>query len=81
MSEHIIREEFLEKHEKKLIAKNRGIKNYQNVSEDKLLNAIVESGRIKKKSSQQGLTKIEKITNLSHNELEQITKMNDLIQN
>ena len=36
---------------KKLIAKNRGIKNYKNMSEDKLLNAIVESERILKNLS------------------------------
>ena len=51
------------------------------MSEDELLNAIVESGRILNNLSQNGLMKIAKIPNLSRNELQQITKMNDLPRN
>ena len=74
-------EDFLSKYEKKLIANNRGIKNYQNMSEDELLNVIVESGRILKNLSQNGLMKITKMENLSQNTLKKIVKMEDLSRN
>ena len=70
----------LTKYELKLIAGNRGIKNYQNMSKEKLLSAIVESERMIKNLSQNGLKKIARMENLSQNELKQITKMQDLSQ-
>ena len=51
------------------------------MSEDELLNTIVESGHILKNLSQNRLKKIAKLPNLSHNELEQMKKMNDLPRN
>ena len=68
-------------HEKEIIAKNRGIKNYQNMSEKELLNAIVGSGRILKNLSQNGLMKIAKMENLSQKGLKKIEKMPDLSRN
>ena len=81
MSEHKKMEGFLENHVKKPITKNRGIKNYWNMSEDELLNAIVESGRILKNLSQNGLMKIAKMENYSQNGLKKIEKMQDLWRN
>ena len=71
----------LTKYELKLIAGNRGIKNYQNMSRDDLLSAIAESECIIKDLSQNGLEKIARMQNLSQNELKQIVKMQDLLQN
>ena len=71
----------LKKHKLKLIAVNRGIKNYQNMWKEKLLNAIVKSEHIIKNLSQYGLERIAKMQNLSQNELEQITKMQNLSHN
>ena len=51
----------LTKYELKLIAGNRGIKNYQNMSREKLLSAVVESEHIIKNLSKNGLEKIERI--------------------
>ena len=65
----------LSKYELKLIAGNRGIKNYQNVSKEELLNAIVKSERIAENLSQNGLEKIVKMQNLSQKDLEQIAKI------
>ena len=45
----------LTKYELKFVAKNRGIKNYQNMSEEKLLDAILKYDRITKNLSQNGL--------------------------
>ena len=45
----------LTKYKLKLIAGNRGIKNYQNMSKEKLLSAIVKSERMIKNLSQNGL--------------------------
>ena len=80
MSNHIIMIN-LTKYEFKLIAGNRGIKNYQNMSKDKLLSAIVKSERITENLSQNGLERIARMQNLSQNDLEQITKMNNLSLN
>ena len=80
MSNHIIMIN-LTKYEFKLIAGNRGIKNYQNMSKDKLLSAIVKSERITENLSQNGLERIAKMQNLSQNELKQITEKNNLSQN
>ena len=71
----------LKKYELRLIAKNRGIKNYWNISEEKLLDAILEYDRIIENLSQNGLEKIKKMQNLSQNDLEQIERMNNLSLN
>ena len=70
----------LTKYELKLIAGNRGIKNYQNMAQEKLLSAFVESEHTHKNLSKNGLEKIARIQNLSQNELKQVTKMNNLSQ-
>ena len=57
--------ENLTKYELKFIAGNRGIKNYQNMSRERLLSTLDES---------MGLKRIVKIQNLSQNELKQATK-------
>ena len=71
----------LTKYELKLIGGNRGIKNYQNMSEEKFLDAVLKYDRITKNLLQNGLEKIARIQNLSLNELEQIEKMNNLSLN
>ena len=71
----------LTKYELKLIWENRGIKNYQNISKEELLKAIVKSERITKNLSQNGLERIAKMQNLSQNDLEQIAEMNNLSLN
>ena len=53
--------ENLTKYELKLIAGNRGVKNYQNISKEKLLSAIVKSICIIKNLSENGLEGIEKM--------------------
>ena len=80
MSEYI-RMINLTKCELKLIEGNRGIKNYQNISKEELLNAIVKSERITGNFSQNGLERIAKIQNLSQNDLKQIAEMNNLLLN
>ena len=67
--------------ELKLIAGNRGIKNYQSMSKEKLLSTINESMHIFRNLSQNGLERIARMQNLSQNELKQITKMQNLLQN
>ena len=67
----------LTKSELKLIARNRGIENYQNMSKEKLLSAIVKSERITENLLQNGLGRIARMQNLSQKELEQITEMNN----
>ena len=69
------------KYELRLIARNRGIKNYQNMSREKLLSTLDESERIFENLSQNGLERIAKMQNLSQNELKQIIKMQNLSQN
>ena len=64
-----------------LIAGNRGIKNYKNMSREKLLSTLDESERNFKNLSQNGLERFTKMQNLSQNGLEQITKMLSLSQN
>ena len=71
----------LTKYELRLIARNSGIKNYQNMSREKLLSAIVKSLRIIKNLSKNGLERITRMQNLSLNDLEQIKKMNNLSLN
>ena len=65
-------------HELWLIAGKRGIKNYKNMSREKLLSTLDESERNFKNISQNGLERVAKMQNLSQNELEQITKMQNL---
>ena len=67
-------------HELKLITKNRGIKNYQNMSREKLLCTLGKSGHITKNLSQNGLKRIARMQNFSFNELEQIKKNAKSIQ-
>ena len=73
--------EKLTTHELRLIAGKRSIKNYQNMSREKLLSTLDESERIFKNLSQNGLERIAKMQNLSQNELKQIIKMQNLSQN
>ena len=80
MSKHIIIVN-LTTYELKLIAGKSGIKNYQNMSREKLLSTLDESEHIFKDLSQNGLKRIAKMQNLSQNELKQITKMSNLLQN
>ena len=62
-------------HKLRLIAKKRGIKNYKNMSREKLLSTFDESEHNFKNISQNGLERIAKMQNLSRNELEKIAKM------
>ena len=71
----------LTKNELRLIARNSGIKNYQNMSREKLLNVIVKSLHIIKNLSKNGLERIARMQNLSLNDLEQIEKINNLSLN
>ena len=71
----------LTKYELRLIARNRGIKNYLNMSRKKLLSTLDKSERITENLSKYGLNKIVKMQNLPLNELEQITEMNNLSEN
>ena len=80
MSKHIIMIN-LTKYELKLIGKNRGIKNYQNMSVEKLLDAILKYDCIAKNLLQNGQENIARMQNLSLNDLEQIERMNNLLLN
>ena len=79
MSKHIIMVN-LTTHELRLIAGKRIIKNYQNMSREKLLSTLDESEHIFENLSQNGLKRIAKMQNLSQNELKQIIKMQNLLQ-
>ena len=68
-------------HKLRLITGKRGIKNYQNMSREKLLSTLDESECIFENLSQNGLEQIEKMQNLSQNELRQITKIQNLSKN
>ena len=52
-------------HNLRLIARKRGIKNYQNMSREKLLSTLDELERILKDLSQNELKEIAKMQNLS----------------
>ena len=65
----------------RLITGKRGIKNYQNMSREKLLGTVDESERVFKNISRNGLKRIAKMQNLLQNELKQIRKMQNLSQN
>ena len=71
----------LTKYEVKLIAKNRGIKDYQSMSREKLLVVLNKSECITEHLSKYGLNKIIGMQNLSPNDLEQIERMNNLSEN
>ena len=62
-------------YELRLIARKRAIKNYENMSREKLLRPLDEQERNLKTLSQKRLKKIAKMHNLTQNELDQITKM------
>ena len=68
-------------YELRLITEKRGIKNYQNMSREKLLSTLYESERILNGLSKNGLERIATMQNLSQNELKEITKMQNLSQN
>ena len=69
------------KYELKPVARNMGIKNYQNMSKKKLLRTLNKSDRNFKNISLNGLEKIAKMENLLQNKLEQIKRMKNLTQN
>ena len=71
----------LTKYKVKLIAGNRGIKNYQNMSRKKLLRTLNKSDHNFKNISPNGLERIAKMQNLSQNELQQIKIMTGLPKN
>ena len=71
----------LTKYELELIAKNRGISNYLNMSREKLLSTLDKLERITENLSKNGLNKIVKMQNLSLNKLEQIEIRNNLSLN
>ena len=71
----------LTKYELKLIAWNRGIKNYQNMSRKKFLRTLNKSDHNFKNISLNALEQVAKMQNLSQNELEQIKRMKNLPQN
>ena len=68
-------------HKLRLIAGKRGIKNYKNMSREKLLSTLDKSEHNFENILQSGLEQIAKMQNLSQNELERITKMQNLLQN
>ena len=62
---------------RRLIAQNRGIKNYNNMPKEELLSALDETERNLNTLSEKVLKQIAKMQNLSHNELNQIIKLYD----
>ena len=79
MSKYIIMVS-LTTHELRLIAGKTGIKNYQNMSIEKLLSTYGKSEHIFENLSQNVLERIAKMQNNSQNELKQITKKQNLPQ-
>ena len=65
----------------RLIAKNKGIKDYQNMSKEKLLSTLDKIKRIKNKLLKNGLNKIVKMQNVWLNELEKIVEMISFSEN
>ena len=65
----------------RLIAKNKGIRDYQNMSKEKLLSTLDKLKRITRNLSKNGLKKILKMQNLSLNKLEQVKRMNNFPEN
>ena len=70
----------LREHELRLIAKNRSIKNYKNISREKLISTLDELHRNFETISEEGLERIAKMQNLSQNGLNQITKKHNQSQ-
>ena len=68
-------------HELRVITGKRSIKNYRNMSREKLSSTLNESEHNFKNISENGLERIARMQNLSQNELMQITKMRNLSQN
>ena len=66
----------LTEHELRLVAKNKGIKNYKNMSREKLFSTLDETKR-NINTSEKGSKRIKKVQNLLQNELNQIKKMHD----
>ena len=71
----------LTEYELRIIAKNRGIKNYLNMSREKLLGTIDKYDHIIQNLSKNELEKILKMQNLSLKKLEQIVRMNNFSEN
>ena len=69
MSNYIIMVKMTE-NKLKIIAKNKGVKNYQNMSKEELTSALDKLKSINENLSRNELKKIVKIQNLSLNELE-----------
>ena len=65
----------LSEYELRLIAKNRGIKNYKNMRTEKLLSTLNETEPNLNIISERRLNQIAKMQNLSHNDLNRITNM------
>ena len=57
----------LSEYELRLIAQNRGIKNYNNMTKEELLSTLNETERNLNTLSEKGLKGIAKMQNLSHN--------------
>ena len=71
----------LTENELRLIAKNRGTKNYLNMSREKLQGTIDRYDHIIENISENNLEKIVKMQILSLKELEQIVRMNNFSEN
>ena len=71
----------LTEYELRIISKNRGIKNYLNMSREKLLGTIDKYDHIIENLSENELEKIVKMQNLSLKELEQSVRMNNFSEN
>ena len=67
-------------YELRLIAKNRGIKNYKNMSIEKLLSTLDEKEHNLNTLLEKGHKKIAKMQNLLQNVLDQIIKMHDQLR-
>ena len=65
----------------RIIAKNKRIKNYQNMSKEELTSALYKLKSITENLSRNELKKIVKIQNRSLDELDQITEMNNFSEN
>ena len=64
----------------KIIAKNKGVKNYQNMSKEELTSALDKLKSINENLSRNELKKIVKIQNLSLNELDDMLKIMQICQ-
>ena len=71
----------LTEHELRLVAKNMSIKNYKNMSRERLLSILDKLECNFKTLSEKELVQITKFQNLTQNELNQIIKMHDQSRN